>query len=279
MLELVRIDSPRSGPEAWADPATSGLVVGLARTAEEIEEIQRLRYNVFTEDMGAVFPDALDGIEKDRFDPWCEHIMVRELDTGRVVGTYRLLTPEKAREAGGYYSESEFDLSGLGPLRDQLVEAGRSCTHADYRNGSVIMLLWSGVAEFMRRGGYNSLLGCASVSLRDDGVTAAGVWRAVAEQMRDADAPRVQPLHRYPVEKLNSTKLPARVPPLIKGYLKLGARICGEPAWDPDFNAADFPVLLHMDRMDDRYRRHFGLPSLEQNTQAAPARGQVRKAA
>ena len=238
-------------------PRPKVLVVGLARTADEIEQIQRLRYDVFTEDMGAVFPDAQDGVEHDRFDPFCEHLMVRELDTGRVVGTYRILTPEKP---GGrrLLPESEFDLSGLGPIRDELVEVGRSCTHADYRNGTVIMLLWSGLAEYLRRGGYQYVLGCASVSLRDDGVTAAEVWRTISKQLPQGDEPYVEPLHRYPVEKLNST-LPARVPPLIKGYLKLGARVCGQPAWDPDFNAADFPVLLKMDGMDERYRRHFGL--------------------
>ena len=136
------------------------------------------------------------------------------------------------------------------------MEVGRSCTHADYRNGTVIMLLWSGLAEYLRRGGYQYVLGCASVSLRDDGVTAAEVWRTISKQLPQGDEPYVEPLHR--VEKLNST-LPARVPPLIKGYLKLGARVCGQPAWDPDFNAADFPVLLKMDGMDERYRRHFGL--------------------
>src|SRR5690606_40041395 len=127
MLELARIDSRRNTAEPWAGSASRILVVGLARTADEVEQIQRLRYTVFTEDMGAVFPDAHDGIEQDRFDQWCEHLMVRELDTGRVVGTHRILTPEKAREAGGYYYESEFDLSGLEALRRQLGEGGRSC--------------------------------------------------------------------------------------------------------------------------------------------------------
>ncbi|MGV2863126.1 GNAT family N-acetyltransferase [Achromobacter sp. AGC39] len=258
MLELARTTPSRNPAEPWKGNAPKVLAVGLARTAEEIEQIQRLRYDVFTEDMGAVFPDAHDGIEHDRFDPFCEHLMVREMDTGRVVGTYRILTPEKAREAGGYYAQSEFDLSGLGPIRDQLVEVGRSCTHSDYRNGAVIMLLWSGLTEYLRRGGYEYVLGCASVSLRDDGVTAAEVWRTIMPQLPQGGEPHVTPLHRYPVEKLNST-LPARVPPLIKGYLKLGAKVCGEPAWDPDFNAADFPVLLKMERMDERYRRHFGL--------------------
>src|SRR3546814_16622471 len=127
MLELARIDSRRNAAEPWTGSAARILVVGLARTPDEVEQIQRLRYDVFTEDMGVVFPDAQDGIEQDRYDPWCEHLMVRELDTGRVVGTYRIVTPAKAREAGGYYSESEFDLSGLDELRTQMVEVGRSC--------------------------------------------------------------------------------------------------------------------------------------------------------
>lgn len=258
MLELARIDSLNS-PEIALDTASRGLAVGLACTAEEIEQILRLRYEVFTEDMGVVFPNAQDGIEQDRFDPWCEHLMVQELDTGRVVGTYRILTPARARQAGGYYSQSEFDLSGLGPIADEIVEVGRSCTHADYRNGAVIMLLWSGLAEYLRRGGHEYVLGCASVSLRDDGAAAAEVWRTVSSHLTLANIPRVTPLHRYPIERLTNV-LPAKIPPLIKGYLKLGAKICGEPAWDPDFNAADFPVLLNMSGMDLRYRRHFGLP-------------------
>jgi len=233
--------------------------MGLARTNEELESIQRLRYNVFTDEMNAVFPDAIDGLDADRYDPWCEHLMVKETGTGQVVGTYRLLTPANARKAGGYYSETEFDLTGLGAVRDGMVEAGRSCIHADYRNGSVIMLLWAGIASVVQQYGFRYVLGCASVSLRDGGVTAAEVWRTAKKIMDTAtDLPRVVPRHHYPVERLDSV-LPARMPPLIKGYLKLGAAICGEPAWDPDFNTADFPVLLDMTRMDVRYRRHFGM--------------------
>jgi putative hemolysin len=233
--------------------------MGLARTNEELEAIQRLRYNVFTEEMNAVFPDAVDGLDSDRFDPWCEHIMVKEAHTGRVIGTYRFLTPANARKAGGYYSDSEFDLASLGDIRANLAEVGRSCIHADYRDGSVIMLLWSGVANLVKRGNFRYVLGCASVSLRDDGVTAAEVWRGAIKALRNhPDWPIVTPRHRYPVERLDSV-LPARIPALIKGYLKLGATICGEPAWDPDFNTADFPVLLDMTLMDGRYRRHFGL--------------------
>jgi len=267
MQELIRIEPRRATDAAQGEMAAGeneGLVLGLASSADEIEAIQRLRYQVFTEDMGAVFSDADNGIEQDRFDPWCQHFMVCELASGRVVGTYRVLTPQAARQAGGYYAESEFDLKGLGALRENLAECGRSCTHADYRDGSVIMLLWSGVAQFMARNGYRYVLGCASVSLRDDGVAAAQVWRSVSGMVRAAMQPcqpHVTPHHPYPIQKLANLNEGSseRVPPLIKGYLKLGATVCGEPAWDPDFNAADFPVLLDMQRMDARYRRHFGL--------------------
>jgi len=272
MQELIRIEPRRIEPQGAATAAQdatgvlkdAGLVLGLASSAAEIEAIQRLRYQVFTEDMGAVFSNADNGIEQDRFDPWCQHLMVRELAGERVVGTYRVLTPEGARQAGGYYAESEFDLNGLGAVRENLAECGRSCTHADYRDGSVIMLLWSGVAQLLARGGYRYVLGCASVSLRDGGEAAAQVWRAVANRVQAAMQPgcaHVRPHQPYPVTRLAKLEASAsaRVPPLIKGYLKLGATVCGEPAWDPAFNAADFPVLLDMQRMDVRYRRHFGL--------------------
>jgi len=261
MLEFTRIEARRGLADELHDGVqTPGLAVGLARSWEEVRQAQRLRYEVFTEDMGAVFPTAVGGVDEDRFDAWCEHLIVRELDTDRVVGTYRILAPEQARRAGGYYSESEFDLSGLNAIRSELVEFGRSCTHRDYRSGAVIMLLWSGLAEFLRRTGKRYVFGCASVSLRDDGATAAGVYRSVAPHIEQARELRVQPLHRLPVERLDCS-LPTRVPPLIKGYLKVGARVCGDPAWDADFNTADFPMLLSIDALDDRYRRHFGLAS------------------
>lgn len=260
MLEFERVHSESTDlASVWAGHTVGGLTLRLARTDEEVEILQRLRFQVFTEEMNAVFPDATEGLDIDHFDQWCEHFMVSEPESSRVIGTYRFLTPEKAAKAGGYYSESEFDISALAPIRNSLVEVGRSCIHPDFRTGAAIMMLWGGIAALMRIGGYRYLLGCASVSLRDDGVTAAEVWRAAKKTMQaNPEVPMVKPLHRYPIERLHST-LPARIPPLIKGYLKLGATICGEPAWDPDFNTADFPVLLDLEAMDERYKRHFGL--------------------
>jgi putative hemolysin len=261
MLELVR--STSSFFTLPANPqAQTGLVVGLAQTPEELEHIQRLRFEVFTSEYGAVLGNHPDRIDQDAFDPWCEHLMVRELHTDRIVGTYRVLTPIQARRAGGYYSESEFDLQGLGSIKNKLVEFGRACIHEDHRQGGVLMMLWSGLAEILKQGQYEHVFGCASVSLRDDGNTAAKVWRQVRAEVGLCGRPNVTPLCRYPVEQLDSA-LPADVPALLKGYLKLGARVCGEPAWDPDFNTADFPMLLSLRNMGTRYRRHFGFPTLE----------------
>ena len=261
MIEFQRIEAPRLAMGGLSAETGSGLVVGLARNREDVEQAQRLRHAVFSTEFAAVFPNSPAGLDQDLFDPWCEHLIVRELGSGRVVGTYRILTPEKAREAGGYYSAGEFALSGLLRRHPDLVEFGRSCTHPDHRNGAAIMLLWAGLAEFLRRGGYRHVLGCASVSLRDGGLTARAVHEAVRAHLEDSTLPRVLPHNRLPIERLEARDA-GRLPPLIKGYLKIGARVCGEPAWDPDFNTADFPMLLSVDSMTPRYRRHFGFDSI-----------------
>jgi putative hemolysin len=256
MLELVR-SSASLFTLPSRDEKPSDLLVGLAQSDVELEAIQRLRYSVFDAEYAAQMASGDQEIDRDAFDPWCEHLMVKDLASNQVIGTYRVLTPLQAKRAGGYYSESEFDLSGLGQTKDSLVEFGRACIHQDYRNGAVLMMLWSGLAAILKQGHYQNVFGCASVSLRDDGVTAATVWREVRDDIGLNNASVVEPLHRYPVDQLDS-HLPGQVPALLKGYLKLGARVCGEPAWDPDFNTADFPMLLSLANMGKRYRRHFG---------------------
>lgn len=256
MRELLRTPSSDN-------PNERGLVLGIATTPEEIEALQRLRFDIYTQEMGAVFPDAVDGVDKDRFDVFCEHLMVCDARTDQVVGTYRIMSPDNAIKAGGYYSESEFDLSQLAGIRSELTECGRSCTHPDYRSGAAIMLLWTGLAQYLRMNNYRYMLGCASVSLADGGIQAAEVWRAAKQEKElHPDLPYIRPLQPYPLEnleKFNSVDEKVKIPPLIKGYLKIGARICGEPAWDKDFNAADFPVIIDSLSMDPRYRKHFGL--------------------
>jgi putative hemolysin len=237
-----------------------GYTVALARSEEEVREAQRLRYKVFVEELGAHVKTRLPGHDIDHFDPFCEHLIVRESQADRIVGTYRILSPDAARRIGSYYSESEFYINRLQNLRSRMVEVGRSCIHPDHRSGAVITLLWAGLAEYMVSNNYEYLMGCASIGMADGGHNAANLF-AQLDPVHMAPAEyRSFPLHGLPFERLANGQ-PVLVPPLIKGYLRVGAWVCSEPAWDPDFNTADLLLLLPMSRMNPRYMRHFVKPA------------------
>jgi putative hemolysin len=225
------------------------LSVGLASDEEERRAAQRLRWRVFAEELGARLDTPEPGIDQDIFDAYCEHLVVK--DGAEVVGTYRLLPPEGAERIGLYYSETEFDLIRLRGIRSRMVELGRSCIAPEYRSGAVIALLWAGVARYVLAHGYTHLAGCASI----------GVARAasVAAQLEKHRAPleyRVTPRRALPACE-NAASSDSTLPPLVKGYLRAGAWVCGEPAWDPEFNTADFFMLLPVARIEARYARHF----------------------
>lgn len=232
------------------------LRVDLAASESDVLEAKRLRWRVFADELGARLPSREPGVDHDIFDPHCEHLIVRDEARGLVVGTYRILSPEAARRIGGYYSESEFDLVRLRHLRSGMVEIGRSCIHPDYRSGAVITLLWAGLARYMHEQGHQTLIGCASIGMADGGHNAANLYQSLGERDMAPLEYRVLPRHRLPVERLVNGQ-PAEMPPLLKGYLRAGAWICGEPAWDPDFNTADLLVMLPMSRLSSRYARHF----------------------
>lgn len=232
------------------------LHVTLASCQSEVLEAQKLRYRVFHDEMGARLSSRTPGVDRDIFDPFCEHLLVRDEERGRIVGTYRILSPEAARRVGGYYSENEFDLTRLQHLRSRVVEIGRACIDADYRTGAVISLLWSGLARYMTEHGHDYLMGCASISMGDGGHAAASLYNRLREAHAAPLEYHVFPRHALPLERLRGD-LDAATPPLLKGYLRAGAWICGEPAWDPDFNTADLPILLPMSRLRERYARHY----------------------
>lgn len=231
------------------------LSYSLARTPSEVAEAQRLRYRVFAEEMGAKLVST-DGRDVDGFDALCDHLLVRDMDSGEVVGTYRMLDPHMATEAGGYYSAGEFDLTRLLHLAPSMVEVGRSCVDARYRNGTTISLLWAGLAKYMMSRGFEHLIGCASISMADGGHNAAAVYARLSERYLSPNEYRVFPHTPLPLDAL-ATDIEPAVPPLLKGYMRLGAYICGEPAWDPDFNTADLLVLLPISRLTKRYASHF----------------------
>ncbi len=244
--------------QADVRPTQAKLVLSLASTPEELREVQRLRYKVFIEAMGLSSLMRDDGLDSDEFDEHCDHLIVRESNTLRVVGTYRVLSAARARKLGRVYSENEFDLGRLNHLRGRMVEAGRACIHPDYRGGSVIMLLWSGLAEYMRRERCDYLVGCASISLADGGHNAVAVYQSLVSEHLAPVEYRVKPHLPFPIDKVEPAQR-AQIPPLLKGYLRSGAWLCGEPAWDPDFESADLFLLLPLVNLDARYARHYGV--------------------
>jgi putative hemolysin len=241
---------------AGHDSAGNHYSLLVARDEHEVRAAQRLRHDVFAREMGARLNSPVEGLDVDGFDEFCDHLVVRHDATGEVVGTYRMLPPERAVAAGKLYSDTEFDLTALAGLRGALVETGRSCVHPDHRGGAVVGLVWAGIARYMLLSGHNWLAGCVSIPLDDGGTLAAGVWDVVRRKNFAPDEYRVHPLRPWDVDAVPP---PARtvVPPLLRGYLRLGAMVCGRPAYDPDFGVADLFILLSLQRMDRRYLRFF----------------------
>ncbi|HEY2976428.1 MAG TPA: GNAT family N-acyltransferase [Burkholderiaceae bacterium] len=252
--------SPNAAPR---DRSALGFEVVWARHEDEVRQAQRLRYLVFAEEMGArlsVPQGSPAGHDIDMFDPFCEHLLVRATgdgsEAGQVIGTYRVLTPAAARRVGSLYSETEFDLTRLRPLRERMVELGRSCVHPAHRSGGAILALWGALAEFMDRNKLDTMIGCASVSMRDGGHFAASLWQRLWQTHMAAIEWQVRPRLPLPVDELQHD-LDVEAPALIKGYLRCGAKVLGAPAWDPDFNTADLPMLMRIAELPSRYRRHF----------------------
>jgi putative hemolysin len=259
----VLIPSDSRDPAAARD-CTPRYSMLLCTDADSIEAAQRLRHEVFTSEPGfALTGSGADGRDADRFDEYCDHLLVRDDDTGELVGCYRMLPPPGAIAAGGLYTATEFDVAALDALRPSLVEMGRAVVREDHRNGAVVLLMWGGILAYLDRSGYDYVTGCVSVPIADpQGQYPPGsVLRGVRDfVMRRHAAPAEHTVHPYrPVvvdgRALDDIEAPARVsvPALMRGYLRLGAQVCGEPAHDPDFGVGDFPALLDKRHADTRY--------------------------
>lgn len=242
-----------------------------------VEAAQRLRYEVFTSEPGFELTGAdaglLDARDADRFDEYCDHLLVREDNSGDLVGCYRMLPPPGAIAAGGLYTATEFDVESLDPLRPSLVEMGRAVVREDHRNGGVVLLMWAGILAYLDRCGYDYVAGCVSVPVQTQGEAPGTQIRGVRDfvRRRHASDYQVRPYRPVVVDgvALDDIAPPARpsLPPLMRGYLRLGAEICGDPAHDPDFGVGDFPALLDKRRADVRYLKR--LRSVSQATDVA----------
>lgn len=252
--------------ESMMTKTCDNLEIKIAETDVEIEQALRLRYKVFVEEEGNGRLFSRSELERDRFDDYCDHLIVTSERMGNVVGTYRLLPGIRAEEGIGFYSETEFDLQKLTFAKSRTLELGRSCIHPDYRNGRVIQLLWEGIASYCREFGYSHLIGCASMRLKTlcdlNEIYSFLLWKQVI-----TDRYGTCPLPSHRIDGLqwlefegNERDIMRKLPPLLKGYQWLGAEISGEPAYDELFNTIDFLIVLETGKVTRKYNKHFLSP-------------------
>lgn len=241
------------------------LEVRLAENQLEIEQTLSLRYNVFNLEMGEGLPQSHQtGKDRDEYDYYCDHLIVTDKTAGKIVGTYRILRREIARQHIGFYSETEFDLTNIYKIENEIAEVGRSCVHPDYRDGSVISLLWTGLGEYMKQYNVQYLMGCGSIHSVDP-IMVNEAYAFLRE--KDALAGEeffVMPRKTHILSGFNPNYIipdmkeaTKRIPPLIKGYVRIGTKICGIPAVDYVFNTTDVFILFDIADIDKRYGKHY----------------------
>ena len=245
-------------------------LVKFAENQQEIDSAKRLRYNVFMEEQGHMAgKSAVSALDEDEFDSYCLHLIVIDRSNNEVIATSRVHPGAVALQGLGFYSAQEFKLDGLEKIAAKTVEIGRSCVKPEYRNGATVALLWSGMATAVERYGGQYLLGCVSLTPADPVIGRAmseflaGKGDVFTRELDVApqpgwDLPEVDPaaVKAY-TEGEKSSELRKLIPPLLKGYLRLGAKFSREPVWDREFGTIDFLVLFNLAEMDQKYARHF----------------------
>ncbi len=241
-------------------------LIKTAENAEEIKNAQKLRYQVFMAEQGHMSGGNENGMDEDCYDRQFTHLLVMDKAAGRTVGTYRMQSGLTAVAGRGFYSSSEYDIDGLEAIAADTWEVGRSCVAPEYRSGAVIALLWAGIAEVRRRTGFRYLIGCGSLEpgqssagwplyeyFRESGLLSSDIKGVARPDFRmPADVPESEQYRR-----MEESELKKLLPPLFKGYLRAGAKIAGEPAFDRNFGSVDFLIILDFEAMSARYARHF----------------------
>ncbi len=252
---------------------TGRLEVRLATTMAELDAAMRLRFEVFNLELQEGLPSSYErGYDTDAYDAYCDHLIVKDLELGEVVGTYRLLRQTVATRKIGFYSENEFDLNNLKLAVDtagsELLELGRSCIAQTHRSFSTINLLWNAITRYATDRGISHLFGCGSLHLAD----VEQVRQVYAYLKAKHFAPekyRVYPLANCrmavgedSVGETNARETMKLVSPILKGYLRTGAMVCGAPAYDEEFGTADVLVLMEMANLAHRYRHHYAVEEI-----------------
>lgn len=242
--------NPEPGPQTVGDRILArgqgAYSVRLSTATEDIRPAQRLRFEVFNVEMKEGLAESYrTGLDSDAFDGVCDHLLVEEVASGTVVGTYRLQTGTSAAAHRGYYSEQEFDFAPYEAARAEIVELGRACVAAQHRNLSVLSLLWKGIANYARERGARYLIGCSSLTSQDPR-EGASMYRLLAARHEAPVGWRTvpQPAFVCPLDTL--AEPPPRIPKLLAAYLSIGAYICGPPAIDREFKTIDFLTLMDL---------------------------------
>lgn len=277
---LVEIPDPVLAPSLPLAPARPSIHaevgkyrVRLAHTIEDRDAACRLRFRVFNIEMGEGLESSYEtGLDVDQFDLFCEHLLVEEKSTHRIVGTYRMQSGETAARNLGYYSEQEFYFAPYEPLRSGILELGRASIDREHRTPEVLTLLWRGIAQYANDMGLRYLVGCSSLNSQDP----SEGWQVYQqlEQYRVSPEFATQPtnayacpdepkgIHAQPSPSTGESSLPSlpKVPRLLRTYLAIGARICASPAWDREFGTIDFLTLLDLKMLSPSARNHFLAP-------------------
>ena len=266
---MVAPDEPHSGSDyqvfrqAVPDSVTDErrYRAGFARSREELEAAQRLRFEVFNLELGEGLDESYrTGLDEDRFDPVCHHLVVVEKQTEQVIGTYRMQTDEMAERYGGFYSAGEFGLDGLpADVMQDTVEIGRACVAKEYRNRHVLFLLWKGLASYLTWNRKRYLFGCCSLTSQDP-VEGKRVMEFLAREGHVHPTYRVTPQPGWecygPDLELEpaAREQPVDIPKLFGLYLRYGAKVCSEPALDRHFKTIDYLVLFDLQDLDEHSR-------------------------
>lgn len=243
-----------------ADPllaSTSLFRISLATSPEDLLECQRLRYLVFNLELGeGLAISERSGLDIDPFDSFCDHLMVRDLETNKLVGTYRLQTGEVARANLGYFGNQIFDFSVYEPRRKEILELGRACVHVDFRNIMVLHALWKGIAVYAVRHDSRYLIGCSSVSSQDENYGVA-MYEALKTKYLAPPELRTEPQPGHACRSTGAPVTSTRPPRLFRAYLEISGRICGPPAIDREFKTIDFLTIVDLVKLPDRVRTRF----------------------
>ena len=236
---------------------TDRYTLHLASEPAQVKAAQRLRYEVFNVEMGeGLAVSAALGLDVDAFDEVCDHLLVTEIVSGAVVGTYRLQTGKKAAAGIGYYSAQEFDFSPFESARAEILELGRACVAQAHRNQSVLGLLWKGLARHAQAQGARYLIGCSSLTSQDPAQGLAAYEQLAGKYL--APSPwRTKPLSGRECQAQLVSSEVVSIPRLMFAYLAAGAKICGTPALDKEFGTIDFLTWMDLQSMPDRVLRKF----------------------